>query len=91
MWRVSCPVLRARRQDGDGSGHLEISMNLGRAIVAGTVGGTAMTGFRWMARQLGFEMNTELMLGAMITAPGSAAWLIGFAMHLIISALIALA
>ncbi|MGQ0714773.1 MAG: hypothetical protein ACT4PJ_13740 [Gemmatimonadaceae bacterium] len=65
-------------------------MNVGRAMLAGTVAGAAMTVFRWLARRFGFEMNTEMMLGTMLTTPGATAWLIGFGMHLVLSALIAL-
>jgi len=66
-------------------------MKTGRAIVAGLVGGVAMTVFAWLVRQAGLDMNAEAMLGSMMSnAPGLATWLIGFMMHLVISALVAL-
>ena len=58
--------------------------------MAGLVGGIAMTAVGWVARRLGMEMNAEMMLGTMMVAPGLTAWLLGFMMHLVISALIAL-
>jgi hypothetical protein len=67
-------------------------MNAGRAIAAGLVGGVAMTVLGWLVRQLGIQMNAETMLGSMMSSsPGFSTWLIGFLVHLVISALIALA
>ena len=66
-------------------------MNAGKALVAGVVGGVAMTVLGWLVRLLGLEMNAEMMLGTMVSAPPNlVTWLIGFAIHLMISALIAL-
>ncbi|HJU66481.1 MAG TPA: hypothetical protein VJ596_12415 [Gemmatimonadaceae bacterium] len=66
-------------------------MRAGRAVVAGLAGGVAMTLLGWLVRQSGIELNTERMLGTMLTWPAGAAWLVGFAMHLMLSALFALA
>jgi hypothetical protein len=67
-------------------------MKTGRAFVAGLVGGLAMTALAWLVRQTGLQMNAEMMLGSMVSSsPGAATWLIGFIMHMMISALIALA
>ena len=66
-------------------------MKVGKALIAGIVGGVAMTLLAWLVRQMGIDMNAEMMLGTMVSSPGAAAWLIGFAMHLMISAVIALA
>lgn len=67
-------------------------MKVGKAIIAGLVGGVAMTVLGWIVRRLGLEMNAEMMLGTMLGGmPGLTTWLIGFMMHLMISALIALA
>jgi hypothetical protein len=66
-------------------------MKAGRAVAAGVVGGVAMTTLGWLVRRLGLEMNAEMMLGTVVSSPGLTAWLIGFGMHLMISALIALA
>lgn len=60
-------------------------------ITAGLVGGVAMTALGWLVRQVGLEMNAEMMLGTMVSTPGVTAWMIGLLMHLTISALIALA
>lgn len=67
-------------------------MNSGRAFVAGVVGGAVMSALMWMARVL-MEMpaNLEMMLGTMFgMMPSATTWLIGFAIHLMISGLIAL-
>ena len=65
-------------------------MKVGKALIAGVVGGVAMTALGWGVRQMGIDMNAEMMFGTMVSAPGTAAWLIGFAMHMMISAAIAL-
>lgn len=66
-------------------------MRIGKALVAGLVGGVAMTVLGWLVRQAGLQMNAEMMLGSMVSSsPGFTTWLIGFAIHLVISALIAL-
>ena len=50
-----------------------------------------MTVLAWLVRQLGIDMNAEMMLGTMFVSPaGSTAWLAGFAVHMMISVLIAL-
>jgi hypothetical protein len=67
-------------------------MKVGKAIIAGVVGGVAMTVLAWLVRLAGLQMNAEMMLGSMMSSsPGATTWLIGFVMHLMISALIALA
>lgn len=66
-------------------------MKIGKAIVAGLAGGLAMTVLAWVARQTGLTLNAEMMLGTMTgNAPGMTTWMIGFVMHLMLSALIAL-
>jgi hypothetical protein len=66
-------------------------MKTGKAIVAGLVGGVAMTVLAWLVRLAGLQMNAEMMLGSMVSSsPGATTWLIGFVIHLMISALIAL-
>jgi hypothetical protein len=66
-------------------------MKIGKALVAGLVGGVAMTVLGWLVRQTGLQMNAEMMLGSMVSSsPGLTTWLIGFVIHLVISALIAL-
>lgn len=66
-------------------------MNAGRAFVAGLVGGAVMSVLMWMARtMMGMPANLEMMLGTMVTDPGTTAWLVGFVMHLMISGAIAL-
>jgi hypothetical protein len=67
-------------------------MKVGKAVIAGVVGGVAMTLLGWIVRRLGIQMNAEMMLGTMTGgAPALGTWLVGFVMHLVISALIALA
>ena len=65
-------------------------MKVGKAVSAGLAGGGAMTALAWLVRQMGIDMNAEMMLGTMVSSPGTAAWLIGFAMHMMLSAVIAL-
>lgn len=66
-------------------------MNGGNAFVAGVVGGLVMSGLMWLARtMMAMPANLEMMLGTMVADPGSTAWIIGFAMHLMISGAIAL-
>jgi hypothetical protein len=67
-------------------------MKAGKALIAGVVGGVAMTVLAWLVRLAGLQMNAEMMLGSMMSSsPGATTWLIGFMIHLMISALIALA
>jgi hypothetical protein len=67
-------------------------VKLGKAIIAGVVGGVAMTVLAWLVRLAGLQMNAEMMLGSIVSSsPGATTWLIGFVIHLMISALIALA
>jgi hypothetical protein len=66
-------------------------MNYRKALLAGVVGGIGMSIVLAMARLLGMPANLELMLGSMLTRTTDlTAWIVGFVMHLIISALIAL-
>jgi hypothetical protein len=67
-------------------------MKVGRAFVAGSVGGLVMTALMWMGRtMMGIQSNMEMMFGTMFgMMPGNAAWLLGFAIHLIGSGLIGL-
>jgi hypothetical protein len=65
-------------------------MKVGRAVAAGLVGGVSMTILAWVVRQIGIDMNPEMMFGTMVSPAGMAAWLAGFAMHVILSVLIAL-
>jgi len=65
-------------------------MKVGKAFVAGMAGGAVMSALMWMARMMGMPANLEMMLGTMVTDPGTTAWIIGFVMHLMISGAIAL-
>ena len=67
-------------------------MKAGKAFVAGMIGGAAMSAVMWMGRSMmGMDVNLSMMLGTMfVQPPGSAAWVVGFMMHLMISGLIAL-
>ncbi|MGH7713567.1 MAG: hypothetical protein ACREOG_19925 [Gemmatimonadaceae bacterium] len=66
-------------------------MKVFKAIFAGIVGGLAMTGLGWLAREAGLELNGEMMLGTMLGYPvGQDAWFVGLGAHLVLSALIAL-
>ncbi len=65
-------------------------MNLGRAFLAGVVGGIVMSMGLAMGRAMGMPANIEMMLGTMLLQPGTAAFMVGMVMHLMISGLIAL-
>jgi len=66
-------------------------MKTGKAIVAGLTGGIAMTILAFVVRQMGIDMNAEMMLGTMfVSSPGTAAWIAGLTFHLVLSAIIAL-
>jgi len=63
--------------------------NLSRAIAAGFVGTLLMTAIMMLAPAMGMpKMDIAAMLGSMLAgqppAMGSSAWLVGFAMHLMI-------
>jgi hypothetical protein len=59
-------------------------MKFGRAAVAGVTGGVAMTILAWIVRQMGIDMNPEMMFGTMLTS-GNGAWNAGFTMHMMFS------
>ena len=66
-------------------------MKVSKAILAGIVGGIAMTILAWLGRSAGVQLDGEMMLGTMLgSAPGTGTWLTGFVMHVMLSALIAL-
>lgn len=66
-------------------------MKTGRAFMAGALGGLVMTVLTAIARAMGMQVNLEMLLGTMFgLSPGSAAWVLGLVMHLMISGLIAL-
>ncbi|MBA2686931.1 MAG: hypothetical protein H0U64_02410, partial [Gemmatimonadaceae bacterium] len=48
-------------------------MKVGKALIAGIVGGAAMTTLAWLARLMGIDINAEMMLGTMVSSPGTAA------------------
>lgn len=71
-------------------------MKADRAFVAGIAGGAAMTALGWLGRiTMGLPSNMEMMFGTMFGTmfgmrEGPGAWLLGLAIHLIGSGLIAL-
>lgn len=65
-------------------------MNVGRAFLAGVVGGVVMSIGLAMGRAMGMPANLELMLGTMVLQPGTGAFILGMMMHLMISGAIAL-
>lgn len=66
-------------------------MNASKAFSAGVVGGAVMSAIMFVARMMGMDVKLELLLGTMVLEPGTTAWIVGLVMHLIISAMIALA
>jgi hypothetical protein len=65
-------------------------MNTGKAIGAGIAGAIAMSILMAVARFMGMNVNLEMMLGTMLLGPGTAAWIIGFGMHLAMGAIFGL-
>jgi hypothetical protein len=66
-------------------------MKPGKAFIAGVVGGAAMSVLLAIGRALGVPANVEMILGTMTgLAPGAGTWVLGLAMHLVISGLIAM-
>lgn len=67
-------------------------MNLSRALLGGALGGIVMSVLMFIARLVvGMDVNLEMMMGTVFLDAGPVAWLLGFAMHVMLSALIALA
>ena len=65
-------------------------MNVRRAVIGGITGGVAMTLLGFIVRALGVDMNAEMMLGTMLSTPERGAWIIGFAIHMMLSVFFAL-
>lgn len=66
-------------------------MKTSKAIVAGLTGGIAMTILGFVVRQMGIDMNAEMMLGTMLVSPaGTTAWIVGLMIHLMLSVIFAL-
>jgi hypothetical protein len=68
-------------------------LNISRAIKAGFAGTLAMTVMMLMAPLMGMpKMDIAAMLGSMVAgappAPGSFAWIVGLAMHLMIGSIV---
>jgi hypothetical protein len=67
-------------------------MKTGRAFVAGAIGAVAMSAILWVARNvMGIPAGIEMMLGTLVV-PNAAltAWLVGFAIHVLIGGVLAL-
>ncbi len=58
--------------------------------MAGIAGGAVMSVLLAMARAMGMPARLEMMMGTMFMEPGTAAYIVGLVMHLMISGLIAL-
>src|SRR5688572_20966038 len=67
-------------------------MKTGRAFLAGVIGAGAMSVILWIARNMmGIPAHMEMMLGTMlIPSAAITAWLVGFAIHLLIGGVLAL-
>lgn len=66
-------------------------MNIGRAFLAGVVGGAVMTAIMALVRAMGMNANPEMMLGTMMGGPpDTTRWIMGLIIHLVLSGLIAL-
>ncbi len=60
------------------------------AAIAGAIGGMVMSAMVWMAKAIGIDiqMNISRMWGTMLKLEGGTAMLVGFLIHLIVSAII---
>jgi hypothetical protein len=66
-------------------------MKAGKAVIAGLSGGIAMTILGMLVRQMGMDMNAEMMLGTMLVSQaGTSAWIAGLMIHLVLSVIFAL-
>lgn len=65
-------------------------MKAGKAFAAGIIGAAVMSVLMWVARIMGMQANLEMILGTMITDPGSSAWMIGFVIHLMMGGIFGL-
>jgi hypothetical protein len=67
-------------------------MSYKNAIVAGVIGSIAMSLVMVVARMMGMPVAMELMLGTMLGGdPSGFSWLLGFAIHVMMGAMFALA
>lgn len=55
---------------------------LGTAIVAGLIGTVVMTAVMYAGGMMGMHMDMPMMLGTMVMPRGTAAWVIGAMLHL---------
>ncbi|MBW3577286.1 MAG: hypothetical protein KY462_06025 [Actinobacteria bacterium] len=60
------------------------------AVVAGVVGGAAMSMLDWMMKPMGMRMDPHQMWGTMMKLHGGLGYAIGFVVHVVLSAAIAL-
>jgi hypothetical protein len=65
-------------------------MNAGRAFLSGVAGAAVMSVGLAVGRAMGMPANLELMLGSMLLPPGTPAFMLGLAMHLVIGGLFGL-
>jgi hypothetical protein len=67
-------------------------MKTGKAFVAGVIGAVVMSAILWVARNaMGVPAHVETMLGTLVVpTPALTAWLVGFAIHLLIGGVIAI-
>ncbi len=67
-------------------------MRIGKALLAGVVGGAVMSLAAWIARAtLGIEIDIAMMLGTLFGAPPvPSTWVLGFLAHLATSGVIAM-
>lgn len=63
-----------------------MEFELGTAIVAGLVATAVMTAVLYAGYMMGMRMDMPMMLGTMFLPKGTAAWLLGLAMHFMMGA-----
>jgi hypothetical protein len=64
-----------------------MEFELGRAILAGIAGTVVMTAAMYMGFLMNMRMDIPMMLGTMVLPRGTAAWVLGAAIHLMMGAI----
>jgi len=64
-----------------------MELDVGKAILAGLVGTGVMTAVMYMGHLMNMRMDIPMMLGTVFLPKGTAAWVVGLMMHLMMGAL----
>ncbi|MEX2229982.1 MAG: hypothetical protein WEB13_10140 [Dehalococcoidia bacterium] len=64
-----------------------MDLTVGTAVFAGLIGTVVMTAIMYGAAMMGMKMDMPMMLGTMLMPRGTAAWLVGVMVHLMMGAI----